>query len=263
MSLSKRTLVKRLFKALVIIPVFIAVQIIILLSGFLLAAYLYFGRDLPTISELERYEPRIAHNLPDPSGGFEAIRFLYREPRVLVDPDHLPPHVVNAFLAAEASRPKSIENCELVIWGYGKTLCLYRHRSPFTRLTANGLLEREPNTTKRRIRGTILAIRLEKTWSNEKILWVFLNQIYLGNGCYGLGEAANHYFGKSAERLSVAEAALIAGLVRSPYHHNPKKTLLKAEERRRFVLNSMLSAGFISLADFENAVTEPVSVVNR
>jgi membrane peptidoglycan carboxypeptidase len=103
-----------------------------------------------------------------------------------------------------------------------------------------------------------LEIRLERTWEKKRILDVFLNEIYLGNDCYGLGAAAHRYFGKPAEQLSVAEAALLAGLVRSPSRYNPVKYPDKADERKRDVLEAMLRAGFLSPDECRKALAEPL-----
>ena len=99
----------------------------------------------------------------------------------------------------------------------------------------------------------ILAPRLEKAWGKEKILHVYLNEIYLGEGCYGVEAAARSYFDKPVEHLSVAESAMIAGLVSSPARYNPFKSQELARHRQLVVLDRMLRFGFITQEEYEKA----------
>jgi membrane peptidoglycan carboxypeptidase len=107
----------------------------------------------------------------------------------------------------------------------------------------------------------ILENRVEQTWSKKRILSIYLNRVYLGPGVYGLGEAAHHYFAKPPEELSAAEAALIAGLVKSPHLLDPLKYPEKAHERKRYVLNTMREAGFLFSEEYDKAMAERLAIV--
>ena len=122
-------------------------------------------------------------------------------------------------------------------------------------VTRNFLLTREKRIS-RKIKEMILANRFERLWGKKRILHIYLNEIYLGEGCYGVEAAARNYFDKPVEHLSVAEGALIAGLVASPARYNPFKSLDLAQKRKKIVLENMLRAGFIDRASYDKALRE-------
>jgi penicillin-binding protein 1A len=122
-------------------------------------------------------------------------------------------------------------------------------------VTRNFLLTREKRVS-RKIKELILASQLEKVWGKKRILHIYLNEIYLGEGCYGVEAAARNYFDKPVGRLSVAEAALVAGLVAGPARFNPFKSVELAQMRQKIVLASMVRAGFITVEDYNKALTE-------
>jgi penicillin-binding protein 1A len=255
---TKRNWASTLFKLFIVVPICIVVAVVN--AGFLLGTYMYFARDLPTVSELERYEPKVPCRVTDSSEGCKELKFHCRAPEFPVDLERLPPHVVNAFLAAEDrsflvhDSPKLptvlyysfvVKKCRCCGWP-----------GPFTRVITMGFLPHQQRSFGQFTRARILEIRLERTWEKKRILDVFLNEIYLGNDCYGLGAASQRYFGKPAEHLSVAEAALLAGLVRSQSQYNPVKYPDRADERKRYVLEVMLRAGFLSPDECRKAKEE-------
>ena len=119
-------------------------------------------------------------------------------------------------------------------------------------VTRNFLLSRERKFS-RKIKEIILALQLEKVWAKQKILHVYLNEIYLGESSYGVEAAARCYFDKPVEHLSVAEAALIAGLVAGPARFNPFKNEEVARQKQATVLARMLKAGFINDEEYQKA----------
>ena len=120
-------------------------------------------------------------------------------------------------------------------------------------VTRNFLLTRERKIS-RKIRELILAPRVEKAWGKRQILHVYLNEIYLGDGCYGVEAAARNYFDKPVEHLTVAEGALIAGMVAAPNRFNPFKSEEQAQRRKTVVLNTMLKYAFITEEQYEKAL---------
>jgi penicillin-binding protein 1A len=256
--------------ALIVIPSLVALQIAILLAGFLVGAYAYFARDLPTVADLERYEPRV----PVFSSNQEVGS---REPKFMVDMDHVPSHLTNAFLAATDPRflksgsadPANEVYCFLTLslppklWPRKTCTDCWQTARLSQYVARMFLIPAQYPMARRKIRQLILAIRLERTWGRKKVLWVYLNQVYLGKGCHGVGEAADYYFGKRVEQLSVAEAALIAGISQRPVSYNPMTYPDLADKRKQYVLKTMMERDFLSPEEYEKAKAEPLQFVKR
>jgi penicillin-binding protein 1A len=115
----------------------------------------------------------------------------------------------------------------------------------------------------RKIKEAILSTRIENWLSKQQILYLYLNQIYLGSSSYGVEAAADTYFGKHVKDLTVAEAAMLAGLAKAPSTYSPKKNLRKSMERRAYVLKRMLEDGFISEAQYEEAMREEPKLATK
>ncbi|MEJ2716476.1 MAG: transglycosylase domain-containing protein [Deltaproteobacteria bacterium] len=241
------------------VPLLAACGLLSLLLGAALGAYLSFSADLPKIPDLTSYRPKTVSTFYAEDG--TVIGIFYREKRFPIDLDDIPPHVVKAFLAAEDARFFSHPGVDWI----GVIRALYKNiksgsfaqgASTITQqVTRNFLLTREKKIS-RKIREWLLAYRLEKTLSKRQILEIYLNEVYLGNGSYGVESAARTYFGKSCRKLSVAEAALLAGLVPSPSTYSPSRNLKSCLGRRSIVLASMLRNGFISDAEYRRSMNE-------
>lgn len=155
----------------------------------------------------------------------------------MVDLNQIPQHVINAFLAAEDARFYEHVGVDWqgILRAMGSNILsgrITQGGSTITmQVTRNFLLSRE-RTYSRKFKEVILASRLEKAWGKDKILHVYLNEIYLGEGCYGLEAAARGYFDKPVEHLTIAESAMIAGLVASPARFNPFKNQELARQRQ-------------------------------
>lgn len=250
-----------LFTIVFVIPLIMVFEVPVFLSGVALGTYLVFSRNLPAIPDLESYKPRTVSTFFADDG--TVIGMFYKEKRFVVDLSQMPSHVIKAFLAAEDSRfyqhggvdwmglvRATIRNAAAgrVVQG-GSTITM--------QVAKNFLLTRE-RTFSRKIKELILAPRLEKVWGKDKILYVYLNEIYLGEHCYGVDAAARGYFAKPVEHLSVAEAALLAGLVASPSRYNPFKSEKLAIQRQHTVLGRMLRAEFLTEEQYQNALKEPM-----
>lgn len=227
--------------------------------GAALAAYLFFSKDLPAIPDLRKYKPKTVSTFYADDG--TVIGIFYKEKRFPVPLRSVPPHVINAFLAAEDVRffthPgvdwmgivraafANLENWEFSQGGSTIT----------QQVTRNFLLTRKKKVS-RKIKEALLSVRLEKTLTKEEILELYLNEIFLGKGAYGVESAARTYFGKRTQGLTIAEAALLAGLVPGPSRFNPYANMEKAMERRSTVLANMLRYGLITPEQYKTAQAE-------
>jgi penicillin-binding protein 1A len=255
----QRIVGKSLLLTFVLIPILLLIEIPIFVAGAALATYLVFSRDLPEIPHVDVYQPRTVSTFYADDG--TVIGIFYKQRRFVVDLAQIPPHVVNAFLAAEDARfyehngvdwqgvaRAMVRNLKAgrVVQG-GSTITMQE--------TRNFLLTRE-RTFSRKIKEMVLASRLERVWGKKKILYIYLNEIYLGEGSYGVEAAARGYFDKPVEHLTVAEGALLAGLVAGPARYNPFKSDELARQRQLYVLSRMEHAGFITEQEYQKAKNE-------
>jgi len=227
--------------------------------GALLGTYLLFSADLPRIPDLRAYRPKTVSHFYAEDG--TVIGVFYREKRFPIPLSSMPAHVVNAFLAAEDARFFShagldwpgvfralVKNIELGNFSQGGSTITQQ-------VTRNFLLTKEKKIS-RKIREAILALRIEKTLTKQEILELYLNEIFLGGGAYGIEAAAGTYFGKTTSELTIAEAAMLAGLVSNPSRFDPKRNLEGALKRREFVLGRMQHNGFINGKEYQQAMMD-------
>ncbi len=225
----------------------------------------HFEQGLPSIHEL-----KASHDLPQVTRVVARdgtlLAELFDERRTVVPIDTLPPRVKLAVLAAEDAG--FYEHEGLNYWGILRAVWvnLRWHRtrqggSTITQQVVKIMLLDPERSVRRKIREFILARRLEQQMSKDEILELYLNDICFGHGRYGIEEAARFYFGKSAKDLTIAEAALLAGVPRGPELYSPKRDPIRAQARRTFVLDQMLEKKFIDKAQYDAAMSEPVHVV--
>ncbi|MCU0694580.1 MAG: PBP1A family penicillin-binding protein, partial [Polyangiaceae bacterium] len=190
---------------------------------------------------------------------------LFTERRTVVPIATLPPHVKLAILAAEDARFYEHEGLNylgmlralIVNLRSGRTR---QGASTITQQVVKNILLDPERSYQRKIREVILAKRVEQNLSKDEILELYLNHIYFGHGRYGIEEAARYYFGRPAAKLSLAEAALLAGLVASPEGYSPRKSPEKAARRRAFVLEQMHKKSFITDTQLRAALREPTAL---
>ncbi len=181
--------------------------------------------------------------------------------RIVVDLDSVPEHVRNAFVAIEDERFFNhygfdvISSMRAAYVNYRAGKILQGGSTITQQLAQNAFLTTEM-TYRRKIQEIWLAIQLERNYGKEEILEFYLNRIYFGNGAYGIEAAAQTYFAKPAANLSIAEAALLAGVVHSPNNLNPVNNKAEAEQRMRTVLSSLERLGFISAAEHNTALQQ-------
>ncbi len=226
---------------------------------FLLAVY----STLPDVRALERWKPPQVSAVYDTKGrhyGDIGIQFRFYVP--LKD---IPEHVVQAFLSAEDRNFFNHHGVDVgaVIRAFFANLKAGRvvqGGSTITQQLARNLFLTRERTLKRKLREALLAIKIERTFSKEKILELYLNQIYLGSGAYGVEAASRIYFGKHVKELTLEEAALLAGLPKAPSRFNPFVNPELAKVRRNYVLKRMLEDGYITDEEYKLAVTKPIRV---
>lgn len=229
------------------------------LLGGVIGGYLSYSEGLPKIPDLKRYRPKTVSTFYAEDG--TVIGIFYHEKRFPIALDSLPPHVVNAFLAAEDARFFSHTGVDLI--GIARasiqniiSRSYSQGASTITQQVTRIFILSKEKRLARKIREMIVAFRLEKTLSKKEILQLYLNEIYLGKGAYGVEAAARNYFGKSAQDLSISEAAMIAGLVPNPSKYAPHLDLNAAMTKRAFVLDAMQKNNFITEDQYRKAMAD-------
>jgi penicillin-binding protein 1A len=225
------------------------------------------GGDCPSVEALRSYTPPQATQVLDRSG--RLLANLAPERRVVVPLNRIPAQVSGAFLAVEDKRfyrhhgvdwrrvaGALARDVRSLSWRQGfSTLTMQLARNVFPEKLTRA------KTLRRKLAEVVLARQIEKEFSKEQILEMYLNQIYLGNGLYGVEAASQGYFGKPVSRLTNAEAALLAALPRAPSFYDPRRNPAAAESRRNLVLDQMAHAGVIEPAEAEQARREPLKLV--
>jgi penicillin-binding protein 1A len=225
-----------------------------------IAFYLAFLRDLPDLRTVEDYRPPIASRVLDRHG--RVIGRFYKERRTLAPMESLPPHLVQAFVAGEDSsffEHSGIDYSSILRAAWVNLLAggeIKQGASTITQQMVKGLLLSPERKLKRKIREMILARRIEKRFSKQEILYLYLNQIYFGHGAYGIREAAETYFGKDISELSVSESALLAGLPKAPSRYSPFQNPQEGEARRHYVLSRMHEEDLIDDETYATALVE-------
>jgi penicillin-binding protein 1A len=225
-----------------------------------LGFYLAFVRDLPDLRSVSDYRPPLASRVYDRNG--QLIGEFFTERRRLTPLSDVPSHVVDAFVAGEDSAffehtgidPESILRAAWVNLRAGGEFV--QGGSTITQQMVKGLLLSPERKLRRKVREMILARRIEERFSKQEILYLYLNQIYFGHGAYGIGEAAQIYFGKDIGEISVSEGAQLAGLPKAPSRYSPYANPEQAERRRRYVLERMLIDQRIDTETYEAAIAE-------
>jgi len=244
---------------------------IVFLVGVAAAAGLiwHFSKDLPDYSQLQNYEPPVMTRVH--AGDGSLLAEYSRERRLYLPIQAVPKHVINAFLAAEDKN--FYEHGGLDFQGLARAALLYvqnygsnrrpQGASTITQQVAkNFLLTNEVSFT-RKIKEALLAMRIERAYSKDKILELYLNEIYLGLGAYGVAAASLVYFDKSVNELSTAEAAYLAALPKAPAALHPVRNHERAIERRNYVIDRLLENGWVKQAEADAARKEPLAVTSR
>jgi len=233
----------------------VQLSVLFLAVGFLLtlfigsALYLFITLDIPDIDSLSSYKPATTTYMYDADN--QPIARLAREHRTVVPLADMPVFLPQAFVAAEDAR--FYQHGGIDGWSIIRAL-LHNIRSgargqggsTITQQVARALLLTPEKTYTRKIKEAILAYRIDKALGKEEILHIYLNQIYLGSGAYGVEAAADIYFAKHARDLNLAEVALLAGLPQAPSRYSPFREFKLAKKRQAYVLNRMAEEEYIT-----------------
>ncbi|MGD9819271.1 MAG: penicillin-binding protein 1A [Desulfomonilaceae bacterium] len=234
-------------------------------AGVTAQGYIYFTQSVPGIEILTQYSPPVVTSFYASQG--ELIGEFAYQRRFLVSMDKIPKHLKDAFVAAEDKnfwRHSGVDK-EAILRAIKKNLttgALREGASTITQQVAKTFLLTPERKFTRKIKEAILSTRIEQSLSKEQILYLYLNQIYLGSSAYGVEAAAQTYFDKSVTDLTIAECAMLAGLAKAPSMYSPKRNLKRSLERRTYVLKRMLEDGFISDSEFEKANNEEPKIYN-
>src|SRR5580658_9432486 len=229
----------------------------------------HYSKDLPDYSQLQDYEPPVMTRVHAADG---ALLAEYANQRRLYLPiQAIPKLVTNAFVAAEDKNFYSHPGID--IYGIGRAGLLYiqnygssrrpQGASTITQQVAKNFLLTNEVSFERKIKEALLALRIERTYSKEKILELYLNEIYLGFGAYGVAAASLLYFDKSVHELTIAEAAYLAALPKGPNNYNPFRKRDEAIARRNYVIDRMAEDGYIPADVADKAKKEPLDITVR
>ncbi len=224
------------------------------------AVYWLVIRDLPDFQKIADYRPPVSSLVFDRQG--RLIAEFYTEQRRLLPIEEIPRHVKVAFVAAEDGKFYEHEGFDFVAILRAALANLReggiaQGASTITQQTVKSLLLSSERTYERKLKEIVLSWRLEQQLTKDEILFLYLNQIYFGNGAHGVGQAARSYFDKDVKDLSVSEAALLAGLPQRPSAYDPNRNPSAAEARRRYVVGRMLADGHIDQATHDEALASP------
>ena len=221
---------------------------------------------LPQIVTMGDYKPPLLTEVFDRNQ--VKIGEFFKERRLLFKYEDMPVHLINAFVAAEDGsffrhkgiNYKAIARAFIANLKAGKKV---QGGSTITQQMARTLVLSSEKTYTRKLKEVILSLRMEKHLSKQDILYIYLNQIYLGHGAYGVEMASRIYFRKSTKQLSLAEASILAGLPKAPSRFSPIYNPERAKARQVYVLNRMLDEKYITEEEFKKTLVEPVKIYTR
>jgi penicillin-binding protein 1A len=237
-------------------------------SGAGLAVW-YFGRDLPNYQQLADYQPPIVSRVH--SGDGRLMGEYAIEKRVFVPVKEMPPLVIHAVLAAEDKNFYTHPGIDLASVMRAAATDLLRfgsNRRPvgastITQQVAKNFLLTNEVSLQRKVKEALIALRLEQVLSKDRILELYLNEIYLGGGAYGIAAAALNYFNKSLDELTLEEAAFLAALPKAPNNYNPVRFPEAAKARRDWVIDRMVESGFVTSEQARAAALRPIVTRRR
>ena len=229
----------------------------------------HYSQSLPDYSQLQDYEPAVMTRVHASDGSLLAE--YARERRLYIPIQAVPKLVTSAFIAAEDKN--YYEHGGIDFSGIARAAVLFVQQygsgrrpqgaSTITQQVAKNFLLTNEVSFSRKIKEALLAMKIERTFSKERILELYLNEIYLGMGAYGVAAASLLYFDKSVHELSAAEAAYLAALPKAPNNYHPFRQRERALERRNYVLDRMAEDHYITVPEAEKAKKEPLKVTPR
>jgi penicillin-binding protein 1A len=229
----------------------------------------HYSKDLPDYSQLQDYEPAVMTRVHAADGSLLAE--YARERRLYLPIQAIPKLVTSAFIAAEDKN--FYEHGGIDFSGIARAATLYVQQygsgrrpqgaSTITQQVAKNFLLTNEVSFSRKIKEALLAMKIERAFSKERILELYLNEIYLGMGAYGVAAASLLYFDKSVHELTIAEVAYLAALPKAPNNYHPFRQRDRAVERRNYVIDRMAEDRYINAQDAEKAKKEPLKITPR
>ncbi|MGB9498067.1 MAG: penicillin-binding protein 1A [Dissulfuribacterales bacterium] len=233
--------------------------VVFLAAGSLMIGYMLLG--LPEISSLKSYNPPMVTEVLD--SDHRPIAYWYKERRWPVPISRMPDRLVQAFLAAEDAR--FYEHPGIDFMGVIRAILknveageIVQGASTITQQVTRSLLLTRKRSWLRKVKESILAWQIDAALTKDEILSIYLNQIYLGQGAYGVESAARTYFAKHVDDLNLAECALFAGLPKAPSRYDPTRHMNLARKRQHYVLRRMVEEGYITPEEAEEAKKTPI-----
>ncbi|WP_165785390.1 peptidoglycan glycosyltransferase/peptidoglycan DD-transpeptidase MrcA [Raoultella sp. T31] len=239
----------------------LAVCCVLLGAGSVFGLYKYIEPQLPDVATLKDVRLQIPMQVYSADG--ELIAQYGEKRRIPVTLQNMPPELIKAFIATEDSRFYEHHGVDPVGIFRAASVAMFsghasQGASTITQQLARNFFLSPEKTLMRKIKEAFLAIRIEQLLNKDEILELYLNKIYLGYRAYGVGAAAQVYFGKSIDQLSLSEMAVIAGLPKAPSTFNPLYSIDRATARRNVVLARMLNEGYITQTQYDQARSEAI-----
>lgn len=246
--------------------VFASISLAFIGCLFVFGMILYISFDLPQINSLDDYQPALTSRIYSKDG--QVLLEVGKERREIIEFEKIPARIVHSFLSAEDDNFYNHSGIDYI--GIARAMLknlkagrIVQGASTITQQVAKSLLLTNERTFSRKIKDLLLAKKIEDKFTKNEILFLYLNQVYLGGGYYGIKAAFKGYFGKELEEATIAESALIAGLLVAPGKYSPYVNPKYAKTRQRYVLKRMFVTEKITKAEYEEALVEDIKLLNR
>ena len=231
-----------------------------------IALYHIYTIDLPSVADLRDYHPPAATTVFDDDN--QIVGEFFTERRIPVPIERIPAALTKAVISAEDANFYSHPGLDFmgILRALIKNIAageVVQGGSTITQQVVKSLLLTPERSLRRKVREAVLAYRLERYLTKDDILYLYLTQIYFGNGAYGVQSAAQNYFGCNVEELDLAQCAMLAALPRAPTRYSPLNNPALAKERQRYVLGRMVEGGFITRDQADEAARRPVVIKER
>ena len=244
----------------------ISLSSLLLLSIFIFSILWTYSNNIPDYKFLKNYKPPVSSKVY--SGNGELVADFSKEKRIFVPYNSIPKNVINSFLSAEDKNFFSHPGVDAkgvlraIVNNISNVISSKRLEgaSTITQQVAKNFLLTNEVSINRKIKEAILAFRIERALSKQRILELYLNQIYLGSGAYGVAAASLEYFDKSIKDLNYAEAALLAALPKAPSKYNPYRDIELAKFRRNLVLKNLFDNNYIELKLYQKLQNEKINL---
>ncbi|MBF0262889.1 MAG: PBP1A family penicillin-binding protein, partial [Magnetococcales bacterium] len=233
--------------------------------GAVWGVYLHYSEGLPTLNGLADYRPNLLTRVY--ARDYQLMGEFYIQRRLFIPRAEMPQRLIDAVLATEDSRFYQHPGIDMT--GIARAVVtnlkaggrMRQGASTITQQVARTFLLTSIKSFERKVKEIILSFQIEKRFSKDEILELYLNQIYMGAGAYGMGAAAHAYFGRDVSELSLGQMAMLAGLPKAPSYYSPWRDPEKAKTRQKLVLNRMMELGLATAEEVNEAIEAPLNLV--